>query len=247
MTDTAPPRIFSVHRRSLAAARARQRQAGDDAAAFVIEDIVEDIAERLAFMRQEPVRGCLVGLPGAALASLPGTVESIAADQLDEELPWPSGGFDFIGNTGSLAVANDLPGALVHIRSALAPGGIAILSVVGAGSCANLRRAMLAAEPDRPAARMHPLIDNRAATALLERAGFSRFVVDSRSIEVAYRSLARLVSDLRDQALGNQLAGMGPPLDKAALERARRAFLAHADADGRVIERFEILTLTGWR
>ena len=59
-------------------------------------------------------------------------------------------------------------------------------------------------------------------------------------------ALDTLVDDLRDQALGNQLAQPGPALSRAALDRARAAFLKTADEDGRVVERFEILTLTGW-
>ena len=121
-----------------------------------------------------------------------------------------------------------------------------MVSLVGAGSLTHLRGAMIAAEPDRAAPRMHPAIDTRSATALLERAGFRRFVVDSWPISVGYRALDRVVDDLRDQALGNQLAQSGPALSRAALERARAAFLNTADEDGRVVERFEILTLTGW-
>jgi hypothetical protein len=43
------------------------------------------------------------------------------------------------------------------------------------------------------------------------------------------------------------LADPGPPLMRSALLRARDAFSAEADADGRVSERFELLTLSGWR
>ena len=49
------------------------------------------------------------------------------------------------------------------------------------------------------------------------------------------------------QGLGNVLASAAPPLTRTMRERARAAFLAAADADGRVSERFEILTLSGWR
>ncbi|HCC27433.1 MAG TPA: methyltransferase, partial [Erythrobacter sp.] len=77
---------------------------------------------------------------------------------------------------------NDLPGALLHLRNALADDGLMIASFPGAGSLPHLRRAMLAAEPDRPAARMHPLIDNQAAAGLLQRALFKRQVVDSHTL-----------------------------------------------------------------
>lgn len=246
MSNPAPPRIFSPARRKAAGDRARLRQRREGAADFVIADMAEDFAERIGFMQLSPRRALLMGsLPG----DLPGLGEVIHAPPgtFDEELPFPGGPYDLIASFETLATVNDLPGALLHMRCALAEGGVAMASLVGARSLANLRRAMIAAEPDRPAPRMHPLVDNRAATALLERAGFRRFVVDSRSLTVAYRSLDRLVADLRDQALGNQLARVSPPLGRTALERARAAFLAQADPEGRVIESFEILTLTGWR
>ena len=166
---------------------------------------------------------------------------------LDEERPYPRGGFDLVVSLGTLDTVNDLPGALIHIREALAPGGRAIAEFVGAGSVAHLRRAMLAADADRPAARLHPMVDIRAAAGLLQRAGWAEPVADGRTLKVAYRSLDRLLADLRDQGLGNVLASHAPPLGKAARERAREAFLDQADAEGRVVESFEILTLTGRR
>jgi SAM-dependent methyltransferase len=246
MPNPAPPRIFSAARRKASWERARVRQQQEGAARFVIEDMAEDFAERLAFMQLAPERALVMG---SLAGDLPGLkhVTHAAPGEFDEELPFPGGPFDFIASFETLATVNDLPAALLHMRCALAAGGVAMASLVGAGSLANLRRAMIAAEPDRPSPRMHPLVDNRAATALLERAGFRRFVVDSRRLSVAYRSLDRLVADLRDQALGNQLARVAPPLGSAALERARAAFLDHADDQGRVVENFEILTLTGWK
>ncbi|MBU0668791.1 MAG: class I SAM-dependent methyltransferase, partial [Alphaproteobacteria bacterium] len=203
-------------------------------------------AERLGFMQLAPERALVMGSLAGDLPGLDNATHAAPGD-FDEELPFPGGPYDFIAGFETLATVNDLPAALLHMRCALAEGGVAMASLVGAGSLANLRRAMIAAEPDRPSPRMHPLVDNRAATALLERAGFRRFVVDSRQLAVAYRSLDRLVADLRDQALGNQLVRVSPPLGRAALERARAAFLGHADDHGRVVESFEILTLTGWK
>lgn len=246
MSSPAPPRIFSPARREASWHRAERRQRREGAARFVIEDMAEDFAERIGFMQLAPERALLMGSLGGGLPGLKEVTRAAPGD-FDEELPFPGGPYDFIASFETLATVNDLPAALLHMRCALAEGGVAMASLVGAGSLANLRRAMIAAEPERPAPRMHPLVDNRAATALLERAGFRRFVVDSRELSVAYRSLDRLVADLRDQALGNQLARVAPPLGRAALERVRAAFLDHADEQGRVVEKFEILTLTGWK
>lgn len=78
---------------------------------------------------------------------------------LDEESPLPFEPFDLIVNLSSLATVNDLPGALIHIRNALKPGGLMIASMVGAGSLPMLRQAMYAADGERPAARMHPMVE----------------------------------------------------------------------------------------
>jgi hypothetical protein len=99
---------------------------------------------------------------------------------------------------------------------------------------------MLAADGERPAPRLHPQIDVRAGGQLLQRAGFADPVIDSRTLTVRYSGLAALVADLRAQGLTNVLARPGPPLGKAALARARAAF------GKSTIERFEILTLSGW-
>lgn len=250
MSTAAPPRIFSRARRIAALERALVRQNAPDAARFVLDEMAEDIAERLAFMRMNPAKALIIGDWTGQLAGRfrdAGT-EVAEADvrTLDEETPWGGNGYDLIVSLNSLAQVNDLPGALLHARNALAPGGVLMASVVGTGSLPNLRYAMIAAEPDRPAARLHPLVDTRAASALLQRAGFRRQVVDSHSLTVTYADLLRLVSDLRDQALGNVLYDRATPLSRSALSRAQKAFGDRADEDGRVAETFEILTLTAW-
>lgn len=251
METRSPPRIFSRQRRIAGLRRLLVRQSQRDAARYVMDDMVEDVLERLEFMRLAPRRVLVIGdWTGTLALSLRGNgaaVEETDVRSLDEEAPLPSGQFDLIVSLASLGRVNDLPGALLHLRAALAEDGILLASMIGAGSLANLRRAMIAAEPDRPSARMHPLVDNASASGLMQRALFRRQVVDSRSVEVAFSSLDRLVQDLRDQGLSSSLASAPPPLGKAALERAREAFLAGANDQGRVIETFEILTLTGWK
>ena len=251
METRSPPRIFSRPRRITGLRRALVRQSQRDAARYIMDDMVEDVLERLEFMRLSPARVLVIGdWTGTLALSLRGNgakVEETDVRQLDEEAPLPSGPYELIVSLASLERVNDLPGALLHLRAALAKDGILIASLIGAGSLPNLRRAMIAAEPDRPAPRMHPLVDNAAASALMQRALFRRQVVDSRTLEVAFSSLDRLVSDLRDQGLTSSLATQAPPLSRAALERARTAFLEGAGKQGRVTEAFEILTLTGWK
>ncbi|QPC99968.1 methyltransferase domain-containing protein [Qipengyuania soli] len=251
MANSAPPRIFSRSRRIAALRRARVRQSQRDAARYVFDDMVEDVLERLEFMRFEPKRALVVGDITSTLAlSLRGRgahVDERDVASLDEELPIGGSPYDLIVSLASLDRVNDLPGALLHIRTALAPDGLFIASLIGAGSLAHLRAAMIAAQPERPEPRMHPLVDNAAASALLQRALFKRQVVDSRSLTVAFPSMDKLVSDLRDQGLGNVLAQPASALGKDELQRAREAFRKGANKHGRVLEALEVLTLTGWK
>ena len=244
-----PPTIFSPARRAATRGRIARLQHGSDSARFVIDDIVDDIIERLGFLRHEPRRSLVIGdwtgrLAEALRRQGSEVTEADPVLGFDEEQPFPFDGFDFIASAATLDTVNDLPGALIHIRRALAPGGRAIASFTGAGSLQTLRRIMLAADGERPAARVHPMVDARAGAQLLQRAGWADPVADSRTLSVAYRSLDRLVGDLRAQGLGNALAAHAP-LSRRGLERAREAFAAQADEHGRVVEGFEILTLSG--
>jgi SAM-dependent methyltransferase len=252
----APPTIFAPHRRIALRKRMRALQARDDAARFVIEDMVDDVLDRLAFLRHMPARALVVGDFTGALARTLGEqgvdvtrADPVPEDQelgIDEEQPLPfSAGFDLVVSLGTLDTINDLPGALIHLRRALAPDGLAIVAMSGAGSLPVTREVMLAADGERPAPRIHPQVDVRAGGQLLQRAGFADPVVDSRSLTVSYRTLDRLVGDLRAQGLSACLARGGGPLGKAGLARAHAAFAASA-RDGRVTETFEILTLSGW-
>jgi len=253
-----PPRIFSPTRRRARRARARALQAQGDAARWFFEDMADDVIERLGFLRHEVRRALVVGdlaeVVGPALVAL--GAEVVRADpvagpgvlRLDEERPWAesgvAGGFDLLVSVGTLDTVNDLPGALIHARMALAPGGLFLAAFAGAGSLPVLRAAMQAADGERPAARMHPAVDVRAGAQLLQRTGFGYPVADAHTLSLAYRSVERLLGDLRAQALGSVLADVAPLV---ALGAVREAFLAGADADGRVVETVEVVTLSGWR
>ncbi|WP_423142419.1 methyltransferase [Parablastomonas sp. CN1-191] len=239
------PEIFSPSRRERLRTRAARR--GRDAAGFLAEDVAEDVAERVAFLRHQPRHALVSGdHTGAVARALPG-IALTDGSEWDDESPYPEAGFDLAVSLFRLDSANDLPGALIHLHSALAPGGLAIAALVGAGSLPVLRAMMLAADADRPAARMHPLVDVRGGGPLLQRAGWTDPVIDTRTLSVSYASPERLIADLRDQGLTSRLASPAPPIGKAGWERARAAFRDLADDDGRVTETFEILTLSGWK
>jgi len=251
MQSPAPPQIFSRQRRMAALRRMKQLQAQPDAARYLMDDAAEDILDRLDFLRFETRNALIISNGESALTSdlarRGAAVTRIDPLALNEEQPYPVCGFDFIASLFTLDTVNDLPGALIHLRAALAPGGLAMIMITAAGSLPVLRDIMLQADADRPAPRIHPQVDVRAGGQLLQRAGFADPVVDSRSLSVRFGTLQALITDLRAQGLGNLLVQHGPALGKQALGRAVAAFATAADVDGRVTERFEILTLSGWK
>ena len=128
MPTDGPPTIFSSHRRKARIERARRLQrAGGGVADWLGEALVEDAEERIDFMLLDPRRALVIGEAAQRLA---GTLERrgsrvVVADAatLDEERPWPFEGFGLIVSLATLDTVNDLPGTLIHMRRALAPGG----------------------------------------------------------------------------------------------------------------------------
>jgi hypothetical protein len=240
-----PPVIFAPARRLAVRRRMLRAQLAGHAPRYLLDDMIADVTERLAFLRHTPHRVLAIGdlgELGAKLASPDCGVTGLdPAARFDQEAPFSVDGYDTVISLGTLDTANDLPGALIHLRNALTPGGLVLASMVGAGSLPHLRDAMLTADGDRPAPRLHPAVDVRGGGQLLQRVGWGNPVVDSRSLSVRFSGLASLVADLRAQGLSNCLARSGPPLTRAQLAIASDTF------GSGTVETFEILTFTGWK
>jgi SAM-dependent methyltransferase len=188
----------------------------------------------------------------AAVTADPGLLfaRECAGVQCDEDrLPFADGSFDLVVSVGLLDSVNDLPGALTLIRRVLRPDGLFLGAFAGAGSLPRLRAAMLAADEAQGgvAPRIHPQIDVRAAGDLLTRAGFALPVADVDPISVRYSGLASLLSDLRAMAGTNLLAGQQrAPHTRLGYAAALAEFASAADPDGKTVEIFNILHLSGW-
>jgi len=254
------PRIFDKALR----ARRRDRAAASFAAhAFLYEAAAEEMLDRLADVSRAFTHALVIGAPTAALPDAlrgrglavtvadPGAIFANSQDGVvvddDMPLPFAAESFDLILNCGTLESVNDVPGFLLQLRALLRPDGLLLAAFMGAGSLPALRAALLAADGDRPAQRIHPQIDVRSAGDLLSRAGFALPVADVQLLRVGYASLFGLIGDLRGMGAAQCLASAPPPLTRAGLMRAADRFMLDADPDGRVRERFEIVHISGWR
>lgn len=246
-----PPQIFDR------AAR-RNRRARMSSDSFLLNAMADDLIDRLESVTRSFRSALLQGGSAKLIEALEArgiacTVADVApapgVTQIAEEdtRQFEDASFDLILSCGVLDTVSDLPGALVLLRRALVPDGLLLAAFASAPSLSTLRA--VAAEADTAvgisAARFHPQIDVRAAGDLLVRAGFALPVADLETHEVSYRSLGRLLMDLRDAGATNVLTERHP-VTSAWLAEANEAFARRATAEGTTAETFSHVTLTGW-
>ena len=231
-----PPALFSPQRR--AAQQARYAGADDIIGAMTAESLLD----RLSMVTRTFARVLLVADTHhplhAPLQAMSGQVVT-GRDITD------AGPFDLVVWPGGLESIDDVPGALIRARHALAPDGLLIGALVGDGSFPLLRR-LLASEGMRATPRMHPQIDLASLGNLLQRAGFALPVADVEATILRYADWRRLVADLRNAGLAGQLANAPPPLSRAELRALDAGFAAMCGADGRAEEALRIVYFTAW-
>jgi len=240
---------------------------------FLFEHVAAMLADRLLDVtRRFPVAldlGCHDGALARALAGA-GRVDTLIQADLspalarratangrpalacDEELlPFGDASLDLALSNLSLHWVNDLPGALLQIRRALRPDGLFLAAMLGAGTLAELRTALVEAETELlggASPRLSPFADLRDAAGLLQRAGFALPVADAETVTVTYENAFRLFADLRGMGETNAGLNRNPATPPRAFwpTVAARYAKRFAEPDGRIPATFEVLFLAGW-
>jgi SAM-dependent methyltransferase len=237
---------------------------------LVLAHVAREIAERVALMlRPFPLAldlGAYHGLLGRKVAELPSVGAMIYAESVlalaalcprpalvcdEDALPFKDASLNLIVSGLALHRVNDLPGALIQIRRALAPDGLFMAALLGAGALSELREALIEAEAEGQGGaspRVAPFGDLRAYGALLQRAGFALPVADAETLTVLYPSPGEVMHEIRALGGGNVLlARSRRPLARRTLKRAEDIYRArHGTPDGKVRASFEIVYLSGW-
>jgi hypothetical protein len=241
----------------------RDRAGRSGAELFLLDRAFADCLERIGFTGRAFASALLIGCPDpswperlAAMANKvdvfdPGPLFALAAEgsPIIEDKWDASPGHDLCVAVGTLDTVNDLPRALLAIRRSLVPDAFFIGAMAGGETLPHLRSAMRAADEVEGAAvaHAHPRVEASALAGLMTGAGFIDAVVDVDRVQASYRSLDRLVADLRKMGATNILRSRSRTgLPRKALEAARARFLAAAGADGRTVETFEILHFAAW-
>ena len=177
--------------------RARQSRAlGSGPAAFLLDRVAEDMAERLSAVLREFKNAADVGTPGDQVRNvLHQRVDQLARIDLpdfeSEALPLQPESFDLVVSALAFQFVNDLPGVLTQIRRALKPDGLLLAAMIGGETLTELRQSFAAAEAECEGGvspRVAPFADLRDVGALLQRAGFALPVTDVDRLTVRYAS-----------------------------------------------------------
>jgi SAM-dependent methyltransferase len=248
--------------------RRRALAKGDAGAAFLLDRAVEDFLDRLGTVDRRFVAAaaifCTTPATAAALLSS-GKVEQVQrieahSDFLEgsagkvasgDHLPLDPESVDLAVSLLSLQEANDVPGALIQIRRALRPDGLFLGAMAGAGTLAELRESLLAAETEiagGASPRVIPFADIRDVGGLLQRAGFALPVTDVETVTVRYDTMFGLIRDLRAMGTTNALrARSRRPGTRRLFQRAAEIYAKRfSDPDGRVRATFSFIWMSGW-
>lgn len=255
---------MKVFDRRLVRIRRDRAAAGVTRVAPVLEDAADRLLDRLddttrRFTRALDLGGRGVVAPRLAARGIPFVVSSdlsgamargagglpVAADE--EVLPFAEASFDLVVASLSLHWVNDLPGALIQIRRALAPDGLFLASMPALGTLQPLRQALADAETALRGGlspRVSPFPELRDAAGLLQRAGFALPVADAEELPLVYRSVLGLFADLRAAGEGNAVVARDRRTPPRALFPMAAATIPKGPEG--IEPGLRLITLTGW-
>ncbi|MFN3508381.1 MAG: methyltransferase domain-containing protein [Allorhizobium sp.] len=252
-------------------ARNRERALAQNAAGsdFLLELTARELAERLAIVQRrfdDAVE--LFGGTGltAKAAIATGKIERLRRIETSEDfgedgspvstanfesVPLEPQSVNLILSPLSLHLTNDTPGMLIQMRRALKPDGLLLAAIPGAGTLAELREVLLAAETEiygGASPRVVPFADIRDIGSLLQRAGFALPVIDEESFTVRYDHIFALMRDLKAMGMANPLIGRSKrPVSRRFFMRAAELYAERfSDADARIRATFTIVFVSGW-
>lgn len=251
------PHLFDTNRR-----RKIQSRMSSGESLFLLEHLSDEVSDRITSVNRSFTNGLIIAHPllharvRTALASKVEHLTLISDFELGEgrsldtdDLALAPQTQDLVAIIGTLHCVNDLPGWFHQIKNALRPDGLMIAGFPGGETLASFRHHFTALESDLTggvALRIHPFVSLHDLASLLQRAGFALPVVDHDPLTVRYRSIGRLLDDLRHMGEANCLASRHP-LRRSVLMGLDNYFRAHAaDADGKIPILFDFLFASGW-
>ena len=231
----------------------RQGRALRDPATFLLDRVVEDMADRLSAVNRDFSDAADVWTPGEGLrAPFVDRFKSFARLAVpvsgQEKLPLEAASLDLALSALAFQSVNDLPGVLAQIRRALRPDGLLLAAMIGGDTLTELRQSFAAAEAECEGGvspRVSPFADLRDVGALLQRAGLALPVTDVDRVVARYDNAFALMQDLRRMGATNILVERRrTPTRRATMLRMAQIYAERfADADRRIRATFDVIWL----
>lgn len=169
----------------------------------------------------------------------------------DEALPFKENSFDLIFSVLNGHFINDLPGFLSQTKKILKPNGLFIFIIFGGRTLEELREVFLNFEMNHKSGvspHIIPMIDIRDMAALMQRANFSKPIVDNFYIDIEYNNIVKLMHDLRFMGESNCLLKKANyTINKNDLPILNEIYHNLHGINGKLKTTFEIITATGFK
>ncbi|MEN8837661.1 MAG: methyltransferase domain-containing protein [Celeribacter marinus] len=234
-----------VNRDRLDRHRHRAERIGGDF--FLHEEARLDIQDRLSMVNKSFADVAIVtGFPGLWKAWFPDA--TIISDT--DTLGLAEQSYDLVIHAMSLHWANDPVGQLIQCNRALRPDGLMLAIFLGDETLKELRISLAEAEvaiSGGLSSRVLPMGEIRDLGGLLQRASFALPVADKMVRKASYKTLNRLIYDLRgmgETAALSQSSRRFTP--KSIFNLAEKIYSENYSHDGLLIATFDIVCLTGW-
>lgn len=236
----------------------RQETPSDD---FLTQLIFNDLADRVGIIAREFNKALLIAPASHHLIKTLDTgrqkiafdiIQSMTPDAETPEWNALDADYDLVVSLYDLAIVNDVPQFLKHMRERLTPDGLFVAAFVGGTSLKELRQAWLSADAERlggAALRVAPMIDLRDAGALLQAAKFGLPVIDVESHTIRYSDPIQLMQEIKALGGANPLREKPQSMISARhlTEAAQHYVEKSSDDDGRVRATLEVIWLSGWK
>ncbi len=242
-----------------------------DRAAILQNEVLDRLAQRLAWIRHRPATVVDLGCgTGGAIRVLQRTYPRARVVGLDlspamlgearkryrawsrrrlvagdlERLPFADASFDLVFSSLALPWCNDLAAALREFARIARPGALLLFSSYGPDTLRELAAAW-EVQDDYP--HVHRFVDMHDIGDAMLAAGLEQPVVDAETLRVEYDDLRTLLDDLRRAGAANadvsRRRGLATP---AMFERLERAYRAHGYERGKYVATYEIVYGHAW-
>lgn len=220
-------------------------------ASYLFEFAEKEIIERLKLIKIEFSNIGVIGNKSCGILDKQFTELNIININDDEILECQTETYDLIISIMELDKINDIDKVLLQIKYALKKGGLFLGVIAGSRTLHQLKSSLIQADTEIYGGvnqRIHPFMDLKSASSLIQNAGFSAAVIDSEIINVSYINLTKLIEDIRFMGESNCTTNKKTSFENKRLFKRLESIYQDkfSNDNGEIMADFELIFLSGW-